>query len=71
VDEARRILTAQGFKVQFNGNFGTNLGSVFDESPSPGQQAPYGSTISLDVNLLGIGNHGNGNGNGNGNGSGF
>ncbi len=61
VSEAKRILTGQGFKVQLSGNFGIdNFGSVWNESPDPGEQVPMGSTITLDVNLFGRGNNGNG-----------
>jgi beta-lactam-binding protein with PASTA domain/tRNA A-37 threonylcarbamoyl transferase component Bud32 len=69
--QARQELESFGFKVQVDNNL--MFGRVWDESPSPGNQAPFGSTVQLNVLVFGNGNgNGNGNGgNGTGNGTGF
>ena len=64
--QARQVLEASGFKVSVVGS-NSMAGLVFDESPNPGNPAPYGTTVTLAVNPPGD-FFGNGNGNGNGNG---
>jgi hypothetical protein len=67
VAAARQTLQAAGFKVVV-GTGPDFLGQVFDTTPSPLTPAPFGSTVTLDVNPFA---GGNGNGNGNGGGGGF